>query len=177
MKFLLITCIMILVLVAGGVYAFLYLGLVSFRADQSPSAFEQKYAMKALDASTKHYAADIENPIQMTDANLLEGMKLYQAKCAGCHGDPGNPQFGVASPFYPPAPRFLKDPPDLPGSQNFYIIKHGIRWTGMPAWGNRLSDDQIWKLTAFLSQMGKLPPAVDQEWKKGKNAAGSGGGN
>jgi hypothetical protein len=43
-----------------------------------------------------------------------------------------------------------------------------------PAGGNIVSDDQIWKLTAFLSQMAKLPRSVDQEWKKGKNAAKSG---
>jgi hypothetical protein len=44
----------------------------------------------------------------------------------------------------------------------------------MPSWGNIVSDDEIWKLTAFLSQMGKLPPSVDQEWKKWKKAVKSG---
>jgi hypothetical protein len=41
----------------------------------------------------------------------------------------------------------------------------------MPGGGNNFSDDQLWKLTTFLSQMGKLSPSVDQEWKKGKSAA------
>jgi hypothetical protein len=44
----------------------------------------------------------------------------------------------------------------------------------MPGWGNNFSDDQLWKLTAFLSQMGKLPPSVDQEWRKSKSAAKEG---
>jgi mono/diheme cytochrome c family protein len=68
----------------------------------------------------------------------------------------------------------MEDAPDMSENENFYIIKHGIRFTGMPGWGNVFRDDQTWKLTAFLAQMGKLPPSVDQEWKKGKNAAESG---
>jgi hypothetical protein len=41
----------------------------------------------------------------------------------------------------------------------------------MTGWGNNFNDDQFWKLTTFLSQIGKLPPSVNQEWKKGKSAA------
>jgi mono/diheme cytochrome c family protein len=52
----------------------------------------------------------------------------------------------------------MEDAPDMPENENFYvIIKHGIRFTGMPGWGKNFSDDQIWKLTSFLSQIGKLP--------------------
>jgi mono/diheme cytochrome c family protein len=177
MKFFLLGCITILALSAAGVCVFVYLGLLDLRADQSPSGFERKYAMAALDASTKRRAPELAHPIQTTDANLLEGMKLYETNCALCHGDPSIPQPVVGSSLYPAAPRFTEDPPDMPDNQNFYIIKYGIRWTGMPAWRNLFSDDQIGKLTAFCSQMGKLPPSVDQEWKKGKSSAKSGNGN
>lgn len=167
MKFFVIAAIAIVALIAAGSYICLESGLLSFRADQSPSGFEQKYAMEALDASTKRHAPDIRNPLQATAADLLAGMKLYKTNCAGCHGDPSDPQPVFGESFYPPVPQFVKDPPDMPASQNFYITKHGIRLTGMPAWGNLLSDDQIWQLTAFLSDMEKLPSSVDQEWKKG----------
>ena len=167
-------CVITLSLIAVGAYAFVDLGLFNFRADQTPSKFEQKYAMQALDASTKRHAPDTKNPIVATDANLLEALKLYKANCAGCHGDPADPKPLFGSSFYPPVPRFMEDAPDMPENENFYIIKHGIRFTGMPGWGNIFSDDQIWTLAAFLSQMGSLPPSVDQEWKKGKNAAKSG---
>lgn len=173
MKFL-IGCIVTLVFIVVGTDIFLNLGLFSFRADQVPSKFEQKYAMQALDASTKRHAPDTKTPTPATDANLLEASKLYKTNCASCHGDPGDPKPVVGSSFYPPAPRFMEEVPDMPENENFYLIKHGIRFTGMPGWGNIVSDDQIWKLTAFLSRMGKLPPSVDQEWKKGKNAAKSG---
>ena len=171
MRFLVIGSLAILAAIGAGAYVFLRLGLLSFRADQSPSGFEQKYAMAALDASTKRHATDMRNPVSMTDASLLEGLKLYKDHCSLCHGDPGDPQRVLGRSFYPPVPQFVKDPPDMSDTENFYIIKHGIRWTGMPAWGNTLSDDQIWKLTAFLSQIEKLPASIDQEWKKVETTA------
>jgi mono/diheme cytochrome c family protein len=176
MKFVPIGIVIILGLIAVAVYAYLQFGFLSFRADQSPSAFEKKYAMAVLDASTERHAPDTKNPIQPTDANLLDGMKRYDANCAGCHGDPGDPEPVSGRSFYPRAPQFVKTPPDMPVNQNFYIIKHGVRWTGMPAWGNRFSDDQIWGLATFLSQMDKLPASVDREWKKGAGIAKTGNG-
>jgi thiosulfate dehydrogenase len=174
MKFFLSGCVITLLLLAVGTYVFLSLGFFSFRADQTPSGFEQKYAVQALDASTKRHAPVIKNPVPATDANLLEAVKLYKTNCANCHGDPGDPKPIVGSSFYPPVPRFMEDAPDMPENENFYIIKHGIRFTGMPGWGNNFSDDQLWKLTAFLSQIRNLPQSVDQEWKKIKSAAKDG---
>lgn len=141
-------------------------GLMSFRADQTPSDFESKYAMKAVDSSTKRGAANLKNPIQPTDLNLLDGMRAYKTYCSSCHGDPAQPKSPLAESFYPPAPQFLSDMPDMPDNENFYIIKHGIRFTGMPSWEKLASDDQLWKVATFLSHMDKLPPTVDQEWKR-----------
>ena len=159
-----------LVVIALGAAFYLHFGFLSFNADEQPSATETKMAMAAVDASIERHAADAKNPVQPTDANLLEAMKLYKTNCALCHGDPGAPETVLGKSFYPPVPQFMKEPADMPGNQNFYIIKHGIAWTGMPAWGRTLNDDQIWKLTAFLAQMDKLPPAVDQQWKMSATA-------
>ena len=77
-------CIVTLVILAVIGIVCVDFGLISFRADQSPSAFETKYAMKAVDASTHRNAADLKNPYQPTDQNLLEGMRDYRSHCAGC---------------------------------------------------------------------------------------------
>ena len=66
--------------------------------------------------------------------------------------------FQIEESYYPPVPRFMEDAHDMPENENFYIISHGIRFTGMPGWGKNFCDDQIWRLTSFLSQSGKLPP-------------------
>jgi mono/diheme cytochrome c family protein len=158
--------IVIVVLVAAVLYAVIDLGFVSLNADESPSALEKKYGTAALDASTKRHAPNAKNPVASTEANLLEGLKLYQARCASCHGNPSDPEPKLGRSFYPRVPAFLKDAPDMPANENFYIIKHGVAWTGMPAWGALLDDDAIWKLTVFLGELDKLPPRVDEEWKK-----------
>ena len=160
-------CIGLLLVIFCGAYLFLRLGLLSFRADETPGAFEQKFAMQIVDSSTNRHASQTKNPLQPTEANVLAGLKVYESSCAGCHGDPTLSRSPMAHAFYPPAPQFLDDPADMPDNENFYIIKHGIRWTGMPAWGNILRDDDIWKLTVFLEQMQKLPPSADQIWKSG----------
>jgi mono/diheme cytochrome c family protein len=56
----------------------------------------------------------------------------------------------------------MKDMADMPENQNFFILQHGIRWTGMPGWKNILSDQQLWQLVTFLSHMHDLPPAAKQ---------------
>jgi len=166
MKHLLLGFAVALALLAGGAYLYLRLGFLDLRADTRPSAFENGAAMSFMDASTERHAPDRKNPFQPTEPNLLEGMKLYRDHCALCHGAPGRPERNFGHPFYPPAPQFMEDAPDMPENQNFFIIQHGVRWTGMPAWRNTLSDEQIWKVVTFLAHMDRLPPAVDDAWKK-----------
>jgi mono/diheme cytochrome c family protein len=57
---------------------------------------------------------------------------------------------------------------DDPEGWTFWKIKHGIRWTGMPAWKDELSDQQIWTLALFLKNMDKLPPAPEATWRSFK---------
>jgi mono/diheme cytochrome c family protein len=170
MKFFLLGVIAALGCIAAGAAIYLQFGFLSFSADERPSAFESQLAMSAVDASMKRRAPGAKNPVDPNEANLLEGLKLYRLNCALCHGDPGQPERVLGSSFYPPAPQFMKEPADMPPAENFQIIKHGIAWTAMPAWATSLSDDQVWKLTTFLAQMDKLPPAVDQGWKKAASA-------
>jgi hypothetical protein len=57
---------------------------------------------------------------------------------------------------------------DDPEGWTFWKIKHGIRWTGMPAWKAELSDQQIWTLALFLKHMDKLPPGPEAAWRSFK---------
>ena len=155
-----------IVAIAGGLYFYLSRGFANLSAEQQPSALEEKLATGAMDASTERHAPKVKNPISPIDANLISGVKLYKSNCAVCHGSPLNPSADVGQALYPRAPQFLKDVPDMPENQNFYIIKHGVRWTGMPAWGKIMTDSEIWEVALFLSRMEKLPSAVEAEWKK-----------
>jgi mono/diheme cytochrome c family protein len=151
---------------AGGSYLYLRLGHLDFRADVRPSALESHQAMAFLDTSAGWRAPHQKNPIAPMEANLIRGVRLYKTHCVACHGAPDHPEKNFAQPFYPPAPQFMEEAPDMPENQNCYIIQHGIRWTGMPAWRNTLSSEEIWTVVAFLARMDKLPPAVENEWQK-----------
>jgi len=92
-------------------------------------------------------------------------MKIYQTNCASCHGDINHSRGPLADSLYPRAPQFLEDAPDMPENQNFYIVQHGVRMSGMPAWKQTLDEQEIWQVTTFLSHMDKLPPQVSDSWK------------
>lgn len=149
-----------LVALFAGIYACLQMGYVNFAADRQPSSVERHLAMAAVDASTGRRAPRQKNPVPPTEQNLAAGAKLYLDHCAGCHGLPSKPESQFARSFNPPAPGFFKDTPDMPENQNFCIIQHGVRWTGMPAWGGTLNEAQIWQTVTFLSNVEKLPPAA-----------------
>jgi thiosulfate dehydrogenase len=153
------------VLVLLAEFFWIRFGLVNPRADIPEGALEMRVAMPALDASVDRRAPHLANPAEPTAANLMAGMKLYQTNCASCHGDVRQPDSMFADALYPRAPQFMKDAPDMPEHQNFYIIEHGVRLSGMPAWGKILNQQQVWQLTTFLSHMDKLPPDVEAQWR------------
>lgn len=160
------------VVVLIGLFLYIRFGFVNPRADIPISGLEKATAMPALDAAVDRRAPEVKNPIAPTDANLIAGMKLYQTNCAVCHGDIHYPHGKLADSFYPRAPQFVEDPADMPENQNFYIIQHGVRLSGMPAWNKIFNDQQMWQVTTFLSQMDKLPPNVSDQWKALAGGAG-----
>jgi thiosulfate dehydrogenase len=146
-------------------FSYVRFGFLDPRADIPVSALEQGILMPSLDASVERRAPETRNPVDSGDANLIAGMKIYQANCASCHGDVNHAQGALADALYPRAPQFVQDAPDMPENENYYIIQHGIRLSGMPAWKQSLSDQQMWQVTTFLTHMDKLPPSVSDPWK------------
>jgi mono/diheme cytochrome c family protein len=153
----------VLVVLVG--FSYVRFGLLDPRADIPINRLEEKIAMPALDASVDRRAPEIKNPVDSDDPSLIAGMKIYQTDCASCHGDVNHSRGMLADSLYPRAPQFVEDAPDMPEYQNFYIIQHGIRLSGMPAWRQSLSEQQMWQVTTFLSHIDKLPPSVSDQWK------------
>src|SRR6266568_390224 len=141
-------------------------GLMPTNADATPSQFESRIAANALDASMERHAPRVNNPVPPTDDNLIAGMKLYTMNCAVCHGTLDYKPSMLQHSMYPPPPQIILEPLDDPEWHLYYAIRTGVRYTGMPAWNKALSDQDIWKVTAFLSRLEKLPPAVQEKWKK-----------
>jgi mono/diheme cytochrome c family protein len=158
--------IVALLVLALGAVAVATFGLMPTSADATPPALERRIATSALDASMQRRAPRVNNPIPPTDENLIEGMRVYTMNCAVCHGTLENKPSPLANSFYPPVPQVILDPLDDPEWHIYYAVRTGIRYTAMPAWNKALSDQDIWKVTAFLSRIQKLPPGVQDYWKK-----------
>jgi thiosulfate dehydrogenase len=162
----------VLATVALGVaiaYLVLRNGLVPAGADAGPLPFEQWAARTSLRATLDREAPPGPNPVALTDDNLVAGIQLYAQHCAVCHGtSKGEASATPLAKGENPAPPQLAahGVEDDPEGVSFWKVKHGIRWTGMPAWEKTLSDQQIWTLALFLKHMDKLPPAAEQAWEK-----------
>jgi len=164
-KFILGVIFTLVVLAIGGLVIAM-LGFIPTNADATPPHWEHRLANTALDASMERYAPRVNNPVPPTDDNLIEGMKIYTMNCALCHGTLDNKPSPLAHAFYPPPPQLILNPLDDPEWHTYYATRTGVRYTGMPAWGKALSEPEMWKVTAFLSRIEKLPPAVQDYWKK-----------
>jgi mono/diheme cytochrome c family protein len=162
MRNFLLGVVITLIVLGGGALLAAVTGLMSLTADQHPGRLETKIASRVLDTNMERLAPRSESPLPATDANLMEGMRFYVMNCALCHGSRDKKESVLGRSFYPPAPQLVIDPMDDPEWHIFYAAKHGIRWTGMPAWDKSANDDELWKVTMFLSRVDKLPPAVQQ---------------
>ncbi|MGQ0430519.1 MAG: c-type cytochrome, partial [Gammaproteobacteria bacterium] len=81
----------------------------------------------------------------------------YDAMCAGCHLTPGVEESELSAGLNPAPPSLARHPIDDP-AQAFWTIKHGVKMTGMPAWGRHMEDPHIWGLVAFLRQLPSMTP-------------------
>jgi cytochrome c553 len=109
-----------------------------------------------------HAALSVEAPAAERE-HLVSAAGHYAANCAPCHGAPGVPLPPVMQAATPP-------PPDLAGTvgswtdpQLFWIIKHGVKFTPMPAWPALDRDDEIWRMAAFVRRLPSMSPAEYRE--------------
>lgn len=155
----------------AGLVLLAWLGLFPALANADPPRWEKAFAQMALNAYVSRRAPHLSNPVAATDENLLAGMKIFKDACAGCHGDPtATSDYGAS--FYPHVPQFAVSPPRKPDWQLFWIVRNGVRYSGMSAWDGQwhndkaVSDDHIWKVVTFLSRLDSLPPSINAEWHK-----------
>ena len=113
--------------------------------------------------SIERHAADIHPPPNLeTEPNLLMGVEHFATHCAICHGAPGVPKDDIAEGLYPQPPNLAVAVKQFTPGELFWILKHGIKMTGMPAWSDH-TDPELWAIVAFLE---KLPTMSEAEYAK-----------
>ena len=95
------------------------------------------------------------------DDQIKKGAALYGEMCASCHLGPGVERSEISQGLYPRAPELAKGSA-LTAVEEFWVIKHGIKMTGMAAWGQTHSGELIWQMVAFLR---RLPSLTSEQYK------------
>jgi mono/diheme cytochrome c family protein len=99
-------------------------------------------------------------------ARVAAGAERYAALCVGCHLAPGVTKSDIRPGLYPHPPNLSQE--DLrDGRRAFWIIKHGIKMSAMPAWGKTLDDAAIWDVVSFLRKMPVMTPETYQRLSQG----------
>ncbi len=103
-------------------------------------------------------AVNIVVPPDLADAKRISrGAGQYAEMCSGCHLAPGMKRTEISWGLYPRAPE-LRRGSDLTPAEEFWVVKHGIKMTGMPAWGVTHDDAMLWDIVAFLRKLPELTP-------------------
>lgn len=149
-----------LLLLAVGAVAFVWSGRYDIGAD-APHTRPVFALMQALrERSIRAHAATLTVP-DLTDPQLvLKGAGQYAAMCTQCHLSPAMAESEIRPGLYPQPPNLSRVRVDP--KQAFWVIKHGIKMSAMPAWGASHDDATIWSMVAFLQ---KLPGMSAQEYK------------
>jgi mono/diheme cytochrome c family protein len=136
-----------------------------FSARQTPSAAEAFIASGARRLAVPRAAMEMPNPVPFSDDILIEARRHFADHCASCHANNGSGDTDMGRNLYPKAPDMR-----LPATQNltdgeiYFVIRNGIRLSGMPAWGKDTDDDrESWALVHFIRHLPKLSPGEAED--------------
>ncbi|MCE5994561.1 c-type cytochrome [Pseudomonas sp. KCA11] len=146
-----------------------YSGLVNVGADDPHFPAVHAFLAMARERSIAVRARDIEVPDLKDEALIRTGAGNYNAMCIGCHLAPGVENTELSQALYPSPPNLARSGISGDPAAAFWIIKHGIKASGMPAWGKSMGDEYIWGIVAFLDQ---LPQLNAQQYKTMVTASG-----
>ena len=162
--------------VAGlAIGGFVWSGMYNIAADDPH--LRPTYTMLRMmrERSIIRHTREVKVP-DLTDAALIsQGAGNYDSMCTGCHLAPGMGDTELSKGLYPAPPNFSKLPALNP-AHAFWVTKHGIKASGMPAWGRSMDDRYIWGMVAFLQQLPKLDATAYQAIVASSGGHSHGGG-
>jgi mono/diheme cytochrome c family protein len=139
-----------------GIGAFVYSGIYNIGADDHHTRPVYALMRTLRERSIESRAKDLRVPNLDDPQLILKGAGQYAAMCTGCHLAPGMADSEIRPGLYPQPPelsKFRSYPREA-----FWVIKHGIKMSAMPAWGSSHDDATIWSMVAFLQKLPDLSP-------------------
>jgi cytochrome c553 len=116
-----------------------------------------------LRRSVDTHSAGIVVPV-LDDSGLIRlGGAHYASGCEPCHAGPGVRRDEAVAGMYPNPPVLADGLGDWEARELFWIVRHGLKYSGMPHWLGKSRGDEVWAVTAFLLQLPQLTPAAYRE--------------
>lgn len=141
---------------------FVEFGVYNIGADDHHTKLTLAIIVQLRDRSIEARLGSIKPQLEATPAMVKAGAQQYATLCVGCHLAPGIAKSEVRTGLYPHPPNLAQE--ELQESRRaFWIIKHGIKMSAMPAWQKTLDDAAIWDVVAFVRKMPAMSPEEYQQ--------------
>jgi mono/diheme cytochrome c family protein len=135
-----------------------------FSARDEPGSIETYVASRLRSMAVPRSMRDEKSPVTASPEVLAGAMEHFADHCAICHANDGSGKTLIGRGLYPKPPDMrLAATQHLTDGELYYIIENGIRFTGMPAFGEEsagMGDEESWALVSFIRH---LPALTDEE--------------
>jgi cytochrome c553 len=158
MKKIVLTSLALIIFGTVGVILFAWSGLYNVAASENHNPIVRWFLEFGMRNSVEFHASGIKPP-PLDDPALFErGIGHFQGGCAPCHGAPGVPQNPITQQMLPAPPDLSSALDHFKPSELFWVVKHGLKYAGMPAWPASTRDDEVWAVVAFLVRLPRITP-------------------
>ena len=167
--------VLVVLVIAAGVGVVAYVATTGMSAREEPGAIETYLARNLRNLAIARRARQLENPVERAPEVIAAGRAHFADHCFVCHANNGSGDTDFGRGMWPKPPDLRRqETQKLSDGELFYIIEHGIRFSGMPGFGNGTADGEkaSWHLVHFvrhlpdlseaeLAEMVKLNPKAD----------------
>ena len=163
----------VVVLAGVGGVAAVYTGAYNIAATEEHVSFVRWALDTTMQNSVERQARTVPQPPSFTPEMVASGAGAYKGMCQHCHAGVGVQRSSWANGMRPRPPHLSEAAAHWEPSEVFWLVKHGVRMTGMPAFGPTHDDQTIWSIVAFV----KALPAMTPERYTSLGSAAHGGGS
>ncbi len=155
-----------------------FYGFIDIAADRPEPRLLAGFFEEAMEHTVARRVAAAVKAGEITVPDLADpaardhGLEEYEEMCVTCHGAPGRKASVAGQGLNPPAPELNEE--EMSPEELFWILEHGIRYTGMPAFGPTHSDETLWAIVAFLQELPQLDEAGYERRLEEAGLAGEG---
>ncbi len=148
--------LVVVALLGIGGLAFVAAGLMPIAASEGHWAVTRAFLQFTMRSSVRTRTLGMEVPPLDDPGLVLKGAGHYASSCLPCHGAPGEPRALLVRGMTPEPPYLPEGFGTLRDAELFWIVRHGIKYTAMPAWPALQREDEVWAMVAFLRALPQL---------------------